>query len=109
MPFPVAIDTQELPLAIATLYTAPRSMRLTDILLSNRTSGALTATIHVVPRAGSASNANKILGAVTIDANDTQAFSAWNVILGQGYMIRAFASGAGLNFTGTVTDDKPPH
>ena len=109
MPFPISIDTQELPTSIATLYTAPKQLRITDILLSNRTNGSLNVTIHVVPRNGSATDSNKILGTVPIDANDTRPFSALNVVLGQGYMLRAFASGAGLNFTGTLTDEKPPH
>lgn len=108
MPFPQSIDTQELPLSVAILFTAPKQLRLTDVILSNNTGSQIAVTIYIVPQGGTPVSSNKVFGTVTVDANDTH-FIQCNVVFNQGATIRAFASATGLNITGTITDEKPPH
>lgn len=99
---PVPIDTFELDTTVAIIYTAKYPVRLTDVLLSNRTASQIAFTLHVVPPGGSAADSNKIFPAVQIDGNDVRPFSHNVILNGKDYTLQAFASGAGLNFTGTL-------
>lgn len=76
------------------LYAVPTGKTTTvkTILLANYTSSAGTATIHLVPSAGSASNANKVYGEVNVDANSTAQIDT-NIFIPEGASLQALASG----------------
>ena len=69
----LAADAQ-LPAVVGVAYTSPASGRGTWIdkfTLCNTTAGAVTATVYVVPAAGSPGASNTVLSAVSIAAGET--------------------------------------
>lgn len=85
----------------ATLYTMPASpatslLRGGRVRLTNTTAGAVTATLHAVPSAGTAGDANAFLKAKSIAANDYLDVDV--PILPPGALLQGLA-GAGASIT----------
>ena len=78
-------------------YTVPMGfrVRVTDIVISNTTTGALNATLHFVPSGGSVSAATQFIPASSIAANSTLQLLG-DQILNAGDFIQAIGSGSGL-------------
>lgn len=88
------ISPQQLTDATATYYTSTNvTTRIDKLSLTNTTAGAVTATIYLVPSAGTAGDSNTITWAKSIQAGET-----WNCpdavgqILASGGTIQAKAS-----------------
>lgn len=104
------VSGSQLTGSAATYYTATNvSARIDNCVLTNTTSGAVTATLHLVPSGGSASASNMILDAYSIAAHTSYVPPG---IIGQwiesGGTLQALASAAtsitmvvsGVEFTG---------
>jgi len=89
------VDGSQLTTSAATYYTAPASTTtvIHTIALTNFTGGAVTATVHLVPSGGSASNSNMIMSAQSIAAGATTLVTgATNQVLAAAGTIQALAS-----------------
>lgn len=75
---PKAITAAQLTTSAATYYTAPANTKSTisALTLTNTTGGAVTATVHLVPSGGSASDTNKIMSARSIAAGESYVVAA---------------------------------
>lgn len=92
----------EIPVGLTTAFTAPEPFRLTNITLTNRSAGALTVTVYVVPAGASAANANILLGTVNLPGHDLLVYT-FNIPLFLQDTIQYIASGPGINFFATIT------
>jgi hypothetical protein len=95
------IDGSQLTNVVATYYTAPANTLATisACTLTNTTAGAITATLYLVPNAGTAGVGNCILSARTLAAGESyNVASAIGQTLPAGGTIQALAS-AGASIT----------
>lgn len=74
---PQAIAAAQLTNAVATYYTTPTNViaTISALTLTNTTAGSVTATVHIVPDGGSASDSNKVLHAKAIAAGESYVVS----------------------------------
>lgn len=91
------------PLALLTTtqdaLAAGGTNRQVTLLLSNTTSGAVTATIYLKPTAATANaDALALCKGFSIAAN-TQNLSLTGIVVPKGYVISALASATGMNLT----------
>jgi len=79
------------------VYTTPTSISgiVKCIDICNTTAGVLTATVHLVPLAGSATTANALMYAVSVPANGLYQWTGTQVLDAGGF-IQGVGSGAGL-------------
>ncbi len=92
-------ESTQLGTSASTLYTAPASTKtiIDKFTVTNTDSSARTVTIHLVPSAGSASTANKIVDALSVAANTSVEIEQLkNHILAAGGFISALASSAAV-------------
>jgi len=90
------VSPVQLGISISTLYTATNVRATLDkVTGTNTTGGAVTATLHIVPAAGSASATNMIIQARSIGAGSTEAFPEMvGHVLEPGETLQALASAA---------------
>jgi predicted phage tail protein len=89
------VDGSQLTTSAVAYYTAPANTvaTISACTLTNTTAGAVTATLHLVPSAGTATALNCILSARTIAARETyNVSSAIGQTLAAGGMLQALAS-----------------
>lgn len=66
------VSGSQLTTSAATYYTASGvKTRIDSCTITNTSGGAVTATIHLVPSGGSASDSNKVLSAYSLAAGQT--------------------------------------
>lgn len=85
----------QLTTSAATYYTAPASTTtiIQAVVLTNTTAGPVTATVHLVASAGSATAANMILSAKSLATNETLVVpGAAGMVLAAGGTLQALAS-----------------
>ncbi len=82
-----------------TMYTVPGSTTaiIKEILLANTTASAVTASVSVVPSAGSASTSNNILGAVNIDPNSTTVVELHTLMIAADFISAKASAGSAIN------------
>jgi hypothetical protein len=107
MSFPERVGPTQISTSLATLRTIAQPERLLGIVLTNTTAGALTVTVYIVPSGQAAGAGNQLFGTLNVPANDV-VVQAFNIPLRSGDSIQAIASGTGVNFWGTVTNEKNP-
>lgn len=105
------VDGSLLTVAAAIYYTAPANT-LTTIsacTLTNTTAGALTATVYLVPNAGSPTAANTVLSARTLAAGESlNVGSAIGQTLSAGGTLQALASaGASISLVASGYETNP--
>lgn len=106
---PVALTT-----SVQTLYTAPNyttnvqspaaTASVKEIFVANTTGGVVNVTLYKVPNGGSASTGNAILYSVAVNPDDTKLLFGTELFLGQGDMLQASASSAGITLTPSVVE-----
>jgi hypothetical protein len=72
---PTALTTSS-----ATVFTATKKTLLRQIVVANTSASAATATVSLVPSGGSAGTSNRLLGGVSVAANDDQIVDFWQVL-----------------------------
>jgi hypothetical protein len=82
-----------------TMYTVPASTTtiIKEILLANTTAGAVTASVSVVPSAGTASTSNNILGGVNIDPNSTIVVELHTLLITGDFISAKASAGSAVN------------
>lgn len=95
------IGPSEMPTSSGVLLTVAEPLLLVGFLFSNRTSGALTATVNLCADGAAAANANQIIPAVNVAANDNIVYNmpGNGIPVSLGDVLRHVASGAGINVT----------
>tara|TARA_A100001011_G_scaffold382721_3_gene452928 strand:- start:2442 stop:2762 length:321 start_codon:yes stop_codon:yes gene_type:complete len=78
--------------AATTVYTSTNDSATTSIFLANSDSSARTVSIYLVPNGNSASDQNRIIKDLSIDAGDTYIMSTEKIVLSNGDTIQAHAS-----------------
>lgn len=70
---PKKLYTGQPSTSATTLYTAPASTTtiIKNIIICNTTATAATLTLNLVPSAGAATSANRIMSALNVQPNDT--------------------------------------
>lgn len=94
---PARLSQMAIGATLTTLYTAPADGRVAilDMLITNTTGGALTASIYI----GSQADANAVgFSAKSIAANTYEHYSGF-LILNSGEVLKGIGSGAGLTIT----------
>lgn len=83
--------------SLVTLYTAPANTtaRANEILLCNTDTVARTVTVHIIPSGGSASAANTIFKAITVDASETRTLGL-DQVFPAGSFVQASADSASV-------------
>lgn len=87
-----AFDPVVLTTVLQTLYTVPAAvtMRAGVLRFTNTTAGAVTVTVHAVPAAGTASDGNAFVKALSVPASDY--YDVAIPILKAGDFLQALAS-----------------
>lgn len=88
---------------VTTAYTVPTGYKTTifDINISNTTTGALTATLYLVPSGGSAGTTNMLIPGVSLAANSLLQWTGeQNLDAGDTIQVIGSASGLTMNITG---------
>jgi len=91
------ISGSELTGSLATYYTAPANTRavIKKLTLTNKSVGALTVDLHLVPSGGTADDTNQLLDAESVAAGEClEITQAENQVIETGGFIRALASSA---------------
>ena len=96
-PLPIPTGAPALALTLA------EPLRFTDMTLTNRTASPITLDVWVVPKGDSVSNNNVLLGTVNLPGHDLITYNSLNIPLNQQDTIWFEASGAGVNFFGTLS------
>lgn len=85
----------------STYYTAPSKAVVKSLTITNTTAAAVTATVYVVPLAGTAGASNCAINARPIAANETyNCPELVNQVIETGGMIQAFGSGMTIMASG---------
>ena len=95
----MAITNTALLASNTTIYTSSGENAITTIIVCNTSAGSLNLTLHAIPSAGSASNTNMIVNALTIPAGDTVSFDQEKMVLSNGDFLVAVGSNTGLSAT----------
>lgn len=96
------------PTSAETVYTVPSGFKtlVTDICLSNTTTGSVTCTVYLVPSAGSADATNQFLPGVSIGANTVLQWTGGQVITaGETVKVVASAAGVAMRISGDESRD----
>jgi predicted phage tail protein len=89
------VPGSQLTTSAATYYTAPAATtaRITAFTITNTSAGAVTASVHLVPSAGTADDTNIIADVLPLSANQTQTLTAAiGHVIETGGTIQALAS-----------------
>jgi len=94
------VATQALTGSTATYYTAPAGGAIIkEIILTNATSGAVTARVNLIASAGSAAAGNRIISDLTVPASATLVFSLSTVMANAEFIQALAGSAASINLT----------
>ena len=91
------------PIVAGLALTLAEALRFTDMTLANRTASPITVSVWVVPQGDTRSNDNLLLGTYNLPGNDIVTFNNLNIPLNLQDTIWTLASGAGVNFFGTLS------
>lgn len=98
----MALAQATLTTSAANVYVSSGNSAVTTMYLCNYSGADQTATIYLVPNAGTASNSNIIYKTVSIAASDTYIIDTERLVLANGDMVQALSS-AGTSITMTVS------
>lgn len=89
----------------ASVYDAPERSSVRQMMFTNRTSGDLTVTVHIVPPGGSAVAGNQLISNVTVPAYDVLNVPV-AFVLNAGDQVFALATGS-VNMMFNIYDREP--
>lgn len=91
------IEGQQIAASATTYYTSPANVRtlIKKLTLTNTTANAITVTLYLIVKAGTAGVTNMVLDAKTVAAHQTlEVFEVENHMLESESFLQAFASSA---------------
>lgn len=92
--------TVQLTASVVTEYTAPAGGAIIkEIILTNATAAAVTARVHLIVSAGSASAANRIISDVSVPANGVLIYSLSTVMAAASFIQALAGSATSVNLT----------
>lgn len=98
----MALARATLTTGAANVYVSSGNSAVTTMYLCNYSGSDATASVYLVPSAGSAGNSNIIYKTLPIPAGDTFVIDTERLVLSNGDMLQALAS-AGTSITMTVS------